>query len=50
VLGEAAEPVLWRPAPGRHHLSVIAEDGRVLDSLTFLVRGRDVAEVSAGTP
>jgi penicillin-binding protein 1C len=43
VVGEAAEFVLWQPTPGRHRLSVIGGDGRVLDTITFLVRGADIA-------
>jgi len=39
VLGEAADFILWPPEPGRHHLSVVARDGRVLDTVTFMVRG-----------
>ena len=39
VLGEAAELVLWPAAPGRHRLSVVARDGRVLDTVMFVVRG-----------
>ncbi len=43
VLGEAVEFALWKPLAGRHHLSVVAVDGRVLDTVTFLVRGVDSA-------
>jgi penicillin-binding protein 1C len=39
VLGEAADFVLWPPEPGRHRLSVVAGDGRILDTVTFVVRG-----------
>jgi len=39
VLGEAADLVLWSPEPGRHRLSVMARDGRILDTATFVVRG-----------
>ena len=39
VLGEAADFVLWSPEPGRHRLSVMAHDGRILDAVTFVVRG-----------
>jgi penicillin-binding protein 1C len=39
VLGEAADFVLWSPEPGRHRLSVMARDGRILDTVTFVVRG-----------
>jgi penicillin-binding protein 1C len=39
VLGEAADFVLWPPEPGRHRLSVVARDGRILDTVTFVVRG-----------
>lgn len=39
VLGEAADFVLWAPEPGRHRLSVMAHDGRILDTVTFVVRG-----------
>ncbi len=39
VLGEAADFVLWSPAPGRHRLSVVGRDGRILDTVTFVVRG-----------
>jgi penicillin-binding protein 1C len=39
VLGEAGETVLWAPEPGRHRLSLVAEDGRILDTLNFVVRG-----------
>ena len=43
VLGDAAELLLWPPTPGRHRLSVIGGDGRILDAVTFLVRGSAVA-------
>jgi penicillin-binding protein 1C len=39
VLGEAADFVLWPPAPGRHRLSLVAPDGRILDTVVFVVRG-----------
>ena len=39
VLGEAADFVLWSPEPGRHRLSVMARDGGILDTVTFVVRG-----------
>ena len=48
VLGEAADFVLWAPEPGRHRLSVVAHDGRVLDTVTFVVRGAGIAGASAG--
>lgn len=52
VLGKAAELFLWPPTPGRHRLSVIGPDGRIFDTVTFLVRGAAVAERMgrAGTP
>jgi penicillin-binding protein 1C len=43
VLGEAAQFLLWRPTPGRHRLSVIGADGGVIDTVTFLVRGAEIA-------
>jgi penicillin-binding protein 1C len=39
VLGDAADFILWPPAPGRHRLSVVARDGRILDTVIFVVRG-----------
>ncbi|HXJ81497.1 MAG TPA: penicillin-binding protein 1C, partial [Candidatus Methylomirabilis sp.] len=39
VVGDAAELLLWPPAPGRHRLSIVGRDGRVFDTVTFLVRG-----------
>jgi penicillin-binding protein 1C len=44
VLGEAAELFLWPPRPGRHRLSVVGPDGRIFDTVTFLVRGATIAE------
>ena len=48
VLGEAADFVLWSPVPGRHRLSVVARDGRILDTVTFMVRGASVAATEGG--
>jgi penicillin-binding protein 1C len=48
VLGEAADFVLWPPEPGRHRLSVVARDGRILDTVTFVVRGASVAATEGG--
>jgi penicillin-binding protein 1C len=53
LLGEAADLILWPPAPGRHRLSVVGRDGRTLDSVTFVVRGAAVGgseEASAPSP
>jgi penicillin-binding protein 1C len=44
VLGDAADFILWPPAPGRHRLSVVARDGRILDTVIFVVRGMSVTE------
>jgi penicillin-binding protein 1C len=48
VLGEAADLVLWPPEPGRHRLSVVARDGRILDTVTFAVRGARLATTDGG--
>jgi penicillin-binding protein 1C len=39
VIGEATELVLWPAASGRHRLSLVAKDGRILDTVSFVVRG-----------
>lgn len=39
VLGEATEVLLWPAVSGRHRLSVVAKDGRILDTVSFVVRG-----------
>jgi penicillin-binding protein 1C len=39
VIGEAAELLLWPAAFGRHRLSLVAKDGRILDTVSFVVRG-----------
>ena len=39
--------VAWRPRPGRHQLALLAEDGRVIEQVPFLVRGQG-AVVKAG--
>jgi penicillin-binding protein 1C len=46
VLAAAADFVLWPPEPGRHHLSLVAADGRILDTVTFVVRGVGVADLA----
>ena len=33
-------PAGWRPVPGRHHLTLLDPNGRVVDSVVFEVRGR----------
>ena len=33
-------PAGWRPVPGRHHLTLLGPNGRVVDSVVFEVRGR----------
>jgi penicillin-binding protein 1C len=43
TVGEAAKMFLWPPTPGRHRLNLVGDDGRVLDTVTFLVRGSSVA-------
>jgi penicillin-binding protein 1C len=48
ALGEAADLVLWPPEPGRHRLGVVARDGRVLDTVTFTVRGARIAAPTGG--
>jgi penicillin-binding protein 1C len=48
LLGDAADFMLWPPAPGRHRLSVVARDGRILDTVTFVVRGAGVPVDDAG--
>ncbi|MGH8568144.1 MAG: penicillin-binding protein 1C, partial [Gammaproteobacteria bacterium] len=30
----------WRPVPGRHHLTLLDANGRIVDSMVFEVRGR----------
>ena len=30
----------WRPVPGRHHLTLLDPNGRIVDSVVFEVRGR----------
>ena len=50
VLGEAADFVLWPPSPGRHRLSVVARDGRILDTVTFVVRGASVPATDGRDP
>jgi penicillin-binding protein 1C len=39
VIGEATELLLWPAASGRHRLSLVAKDGRILDTVRFVVRG-----------
>jgi penicillin-binding protein 1C len=38
-IGPAADLLLWAPLAGKHSLSLAAEQGRQLDSVTFEVRG-----------
>ena len=45
VIGEATELLLWPAASGRHRLSLVAQDGRILDTVSFVVRG-----ASPGSP
>jgi len=33
-------PAGWRPVPGRHHLTLLDPNGRIVDSVVFEVRGR----------
>jgi penicillin-binding protein 1C len=47
-LGEAANFVLWPPEPGRHRLSVVARDGRILDTVTFVIRGAMISTTDGG--
>jgi penicillin-binding protein 1C len=42
ALGSARDLVFWNPHPGRHTLSLV-DDGRLLDTLTFEVRGEVIA-------
>jgi penicillin-binding protein 1C len=37
-LGSAAGPLLWQPVRGRHRLTLVAEDGAVVDEIAFSVR------------
>jgi penicillin-binding protein 1C len=39
VIGGAGELLLWTPVPGTHELSLLDDSDRILDSVTFLVRG-----------
>jgi penicillin-binding protein 1C len=39
VLGPARQLVAWRPTPGRHTLTLVDPDGRVVDAVTLEVRG-----------
>jgi penicillin-binding protein 1C len=39
MIGEATELLLWPAASGRHRLSLVAQDGRILDTVSFVVRG-----------
>jgi penicillin-binding protein 1C len=38
-LGSATDLVVWDPHPGRHTLSLVDDDQRPRDTLTFEVRG-----------
>lgn len=38
-LGAVRDFLVWKPSPGAHTLSLIDAEGRVLDSVTFMVRG-----------
>ena len=38
-LGSSARPRGWSPVPGRHTLELRDRDGRVRDSVSFVVRG-----------
>jgi penicillin-binding protein 1C len=38
-LGDAVKSLLWEPSPGQHTLSLVDQDRRVLDTVTFVVRG-----------
>lgn len=38
-LGSAAELLIWDPHPGRHTLSLVDEQARLLDTVAFEVRG-----------
>jgi penicillin-binding protein 1C len=37
VVGDAAQPVLWSPQPGRHELTLEDDRGRTLDRVRFTV-------------
>jgi hypothetical protein len=37
-LGSAARPLLWEPSPGQHTISLVDQDRRVLDTVSFIVR------------
>src|SRR5262249_10178857 len=39
VIGAPAELLLWPAASGRHRLSLVAQDGRIVDTVSFVVRG-----------
>jgi penicillin-binding protein 1C len=37
-LGPVTAPVLWQPVPGKHTLSLVDDERRVLDTVNFEVR------------
>ena len=50
VLGDATDFILWPLAPGRHRLSVVARDGRILDTVIFVVRGASAGDETERAP
>jgi penicillin-binding protein 1C len=43
-LGSAAARVAWRPKRGKHQLGLVDRDGRILDSVSFEVRGAESSD------
>jgi penicillin-binding protein 1C len=43
-LGSAAAGVAWRPKRGRHVLALVDREGKILDSVSFEVRGSEPSE------
>jgi penicillin-binding protein 1C len=37
-LGPGTAPLLWKPVPGKHTLSLVDDERRVLDTVSFEVR------------
>jgi penicillin-binding protein 1C len=44
ALGSAAASVAWKPKRGKHLLALVDREGRVLDSVSFEVRGSEASE------
>jgi penicillin-binding protein 1C len=45
-LGSATDLVVWNPYPGRHTLSLVDDDQRPLDTISFEVRGLAVRSLN----